>query len=93
MLLNLDPKKKLIMIKNEKNYGFAKGNNIGMKFALNTLNPEYILLLNNDTAVEPDFLTKKIKSKFQECLMNQGYPESKLDYLRFLKQKKIPLKQ
>ena len=51
----------LIVIKNEKNYGFAEGNNIGIKFALKTLNSEYILLLNNDTVVHRDFLNKLIE--------------------------------
>jgi GT2 family glycosyltransferase len=45
------PNCKLTIIKNEKNYGFAEGNNIGMKFALKTLNPDYVLLLNNDTVI------------------------------------------
>jgi GT2 family glycosyltransferase len=46
------------LIKNEKNYGFAEGNNIGMKYAMNNSNPDYILLLNNDTIVDKDFLTE-----------------------------------
>jgi len=47
--------KELIIIKNEKNYGFAKGNNIGIEFALNN-GAEYIFMLNNDTVVATDFL-------------------------------------
>ncbi|MEA3504676.1 MAG: glycosyltransferase family 2 protein [Bacteroidota bacterium] len=39
-------------IKSDKNLGFAGGNNIGIKVAKG----KYILLLNNDTEVEPDFL-------------------------------------
>ena len=46
----------LILLKNNDNYGFAKGNNVGIKFALNQLETDYILLLNNDTVVESDFL-------------------------------------
>ena len=46
----------LTIVKNENNYGFAEGNNIGIRFALNNLNPDYILLLNNDTVVDKDFL-------------------------------------
>ena len=46
----------LILIKNDINYGFAEGNNIGMRFALKNLNPDYILLLNNDTVVDKEFL-------------------------------------
>jgi len=50
----------LILIKNSQNQGFAKGNNIGINFALNNYNSDYILLLNNDTVVDPDFLTELI---------------------------------
>ena len=48
--------KQLMLIKNDDNYGFAKGNNIGINFALKNFNPTYILLLNNDTVVDKDFL-------------------------------------
>ncbi|OPX60226.1 MAG: N-glycosyltransferase [Methanobacterium sp. PtaB.Bin024] len=53
---------KSIILKNSKNYGYAKGNNIGMKFALKFFNPDYILLLNNDTIVDKDFLKELIKA-------------------------------
>ncbi|OEC88452.1 MULTISPECIES: glycosyltransferase family 2 protein [Methanobacterium] len=53
--------KKITIIKNKQNYGFAGGNNVGIRFALNT-DSTYILLLNNDTIVEPDFLTELIKA-------------------------------
>lgn len=45
----------LVLIKNEKNYGFAKGNNIGFNFAINK-GAKYIMTLNNDTVVARDFL-------------------------------------
>jgi len=48
--------KQLILIENKKNYGFAEGNNIGIEFALKNINPDYILLLNNDTVVDKCFL-------------------------------------
>lgn len=51
----------LILIKNPKNSGFSGGNNIGIKFSLEVLNPDYILLLNNDTVVDPQFLDKLIE--------------------------------
>lgn len=41
----------------DMNYGFAKGNNKGIAFALQH-NPDYFLLLNNDTEVKSDFLTR-----------------------------------
>jgi len=57
----LPSNRRLILIKNEKNYGFARGNNIGMKYALKTLNPDYILLLNNDTVVDKRFLEHAVE--------------------------------
>lgn len=53
--------RKLLLIKCEKNYGFAKGNNIGMDFILNYLNSDITLLLNNDTVVEKNFLDELVE--------------------------------
>lgn len=49
-----------IILKNEKNLGFAEGNNVGMRYALKH-GTDYILLLNNDTTVHEDFLCELIK--------------------------------
>jgi GT2 family glycosyltransferase len=49
------------LIRNDKNYGYAEGANIGMRYALNNFVPDYILLLNNDSVVAPDFLGQMIK--------------------------------
>ena len=46
------------LIENDRNYGFAGGNNIGIRYALSNRSPDYILLLNNDTVVDPEFLIK-----------------------------------
>jgi GT2 family glycosyltransferase len=54
------PDKKIILIVNDKNDGFAEGNNIGIKYSIKILNPDYLLLLNNDTVVSPDFLDKLV---------------------------------
>lgn len=43
----------------KENHGFAKGNNLIVKYA-SRYTPDYYLLLNNDTVVEPDFLSKLI---------------------------------
>jgi len=48
-------------IKNKENLGFAGGNNIGIKYALEK-KADYILLLNNDTIVNPSFLKKLIEA-------------------------------
>lgn len=43
------------VIENGANLGFAAGNNVGLRYALGR-DFEYILLLNNDTEVDPPFL-------------------------------------
>ncbi len=45
----------------DKNYGFAKGNNIGIEKALKDEKVQYIVLLNNDTKVEPQWLEELVK--------------------------------
>lgn len=50
------------IVQNDKNYGFAEGNNIGMRYALTNLHPDYMLLLNNDTVVAPDFLGELVRA-------------------------------
>lgn len=45
-----------------ENLGFAKGNNEAVKMVAN-YNPEYFLLLNNDTIVESDFISKLLYFK------------------------------
>lgn len=47
---------KIVLIKNEKNYGYAGGNNRGVRFALNQETMQYVWILNNDTEVAPDSL-------------------------------------
>jgi GT2 family glycosyltransferase len=53
-------KNNLLLIKNDINYGFAEGNNIAIRFAMKKLNPDYVLLLNNDTVVDNNFLMELI---------------------------------
>ncbi|AXI24808.1 glycosyl transferase family 2 [Methanofervidicoccus sp. A16] len=57
----LPPNRRLILIKNKDNYGFAGGNNIGIRFVSNVLEPKYICLLNNDTVVDRNYLVELVK--------------------------------
>ncbi|MBW6440936.1 glycosyltransferase family 2 protein [Patescibacteria group bacterium] len=50
----------LYIIKNKSNLGFAGGCNVGTKYAIDN-NADYVLLLNNDTTVAENFLTKLIR--------------------------------
>lgn len=56
----------LVIIKNEKNFGFAEGNNIGIRFAFRSLNPDCILLLNNDTVIHPDCISDLVKLLYSD---------------------------
>ena len=56
-------------IYSKDNLGFSGGNNLGIRYALEILHSEYILLLNNDTIAEPDFLDKLL-------LASVKHPES-----------------
>ncbi|WP_048191099.1 glycosyltransferase family 2 protein [Methanobacterium sp. SMA-27] len=62
----------LILLKNDINYGFAEGNNIGIRFALKMFHPDYVLLLNNDTVTDKDFL---------KVLVYEGEKEKKVGLL------------
>lgn len=48
------------VLKNRHNYGFQKGCNIGIGLAIDE-EANYVLLLNNDTEVRPDFLDKLVE--------------------------------
>ncbi len=61
-IADLPSNRKIVLIRNDKNYGFAEGNNIGIRYALKAQNPDYILLLNNDTVVKSDFLNELVKA-------------------------------
>lgn len=83
----LGSNEKLFILKNEKNYGYAEGNNIGIKFALNKLSPDYILILNNDTVVDRNFLKELINTSDSE--ENVGFVGPKTYYYDFEGRKDI----
>ena len=62
-IYKLEQHKKLefILIKNNENNGFAAGNNIGIKYAIDN-GAKYILLLNNDTLIEENSIENMIKT-------------------------------
>lgn len=50
-------KQSLKIIENKENLGFAGGNNVGIKYALEN-DADYVLLLNNDTLASETFLSE-----------------------------------
>lgn len=51
----------LMLLQTGDNLGFTGGNNIGIKYALKQ-KADYVLILNNDTVVEPGFLEPLVNS-------------------------------
>jgi len=53
------------VIRNSENLGFVGGNNRGIEYALQK-KADFVLLLNNDTIVEPDFLTRLMDAMLRD---------------------------
>lgn len=62
------------LIRNRENKGFAEGNNVGIREALKR-NADYILLLNNDTVVEADFLTSLVNIAEADSSISMATPK------------------
>ena len=71
------------LIKNKENLGFTEGNNIAIREIIKEEKSDYILLLNNDTKVESNFLYELIKcairhlkaGSIQPKMILNSYPE------------------
>lgn len=46
------------LVKLEENVGFGRANNVGIRWALNVTTCKYVFVLNNDTVVEPDLISR-----------------------------------
>jgi GT2 family glycosyltransferase len=52
-------KKRIFFIKSKKNLGFSAGNNLGLRFSMKSRS-DYIMILNNDTIIEPAVISELI---------------------------------
>ncbi len=73
---------KVHLIQNKENLGFAKGNNVGIRHALEN-NADYVWLLNNDTVVEQDTLLNMVTEAEKDPLT--GIIGSKIYYFNSTK--------
>ncbi len=78
-LQNIEPSFPFILIPTGINLGFAAGNNVGIRYGLAN-DAEYILLLNNDTTVDPSFLAELVAAA--ENNPEAGILSSKIFYHR-----------
>ena len=72
------------ILKEKNNTGFAEGNNIAIRYTLNNIKPEYILTLNNDTEVTPDFIEEALAKAMTgidmvQCLMYEFGDRKQID--------------
>ncbi len=67
--------KNIDLIRTEANIGFTGGNNLGISHAIKQYNSDYLLLLNSDTTVDPNFLDELYLSIQGE---NRGIATSKI---------------
>lgn len=72
----------LVFIQTGENLGFAGGNNVGIRYALAKDDVGYVWLLNNDTVIEKNSLSKLVeKTEFYKKQTNRvGIVGSKLLY-------------
>lgn len=84
------------LILNKENVGFAAGNNVGIKFALEN-GADYILLLNNDTIVTPNSIEKMVnciesdestgiascRIMYNDCKTKVWYCGGKMDWSKY----------
>jgi len=68
----------LHLIFNSENLGFGKGNNIGINWAIENVDFEYLVLLNNDTIIECSTLPKLVSSFSED--QNIGITTGKIFY-------------
>ncbi len=56
----------LVLLRSDSNLGFTGGNNLGIHQAIERFNSQYVLLLNNDTTVAKDAVTKLYRALSQD---------------------------
>ncbi len=60
---------KVVVLKNQKNLGFARGNNVGYRYAKKYFKPQYLVMMNNDVYL----LEKRLKEKLSEEFRRSGF--------------------
>ena len=59
---NKQTKKDIVIIKNNENLGYASGNNVGMRYALQYEDCDFLWILNNDNIIEEKSLMKLVEN-------------------------------
>jgi GT2 family glycosyltransferase len=65
----------LTCLRTEKNYGYIGGCNIGLRYAMEKINPTYLLIMNNDVLVDPTFLTNLVSAMEADDSVGMASPK------------------
>src|SRR3990167_6443495 len=77
--ITLPKERDIKFMQNEKNLGFSGGNNRGIKYALEK-NVDYVLILNNDTVVDENFLVNLVINKNADISSPKIYFEKGFEF-------------
>lgn len=66
---------RVYVIINTKNEGFAKGNNLGYKFAIENFDPDYIVVSNNDVLISQHNFEAKMTSFMKKKRIDVAGPD------------------
>lgn len=61
-----DNNNRVKLIHSDENLGFARGNNLGFKYAKENLAPDFIVMLNNDTVISQHDFNEVLVRKYEE---------------------------
>lgn len=64
----------ITLLKNSRNLGYAGGNNVGIRYALER-GTEYVLILNNDIVVEPNILDELVSAMNRSLRAGMAAPK------------------
>ena len=83
------------IILNKENLGFAKGNNVGIVYARNNYNPDFIIVNNSDTLLMTDNFLEKVDEIFQKYNFSILGPKihNPNNKLQYIPHKLLSLKQ
>lgn len=65
MIHKYSSNQKVVVLINEKNVGFSKGNNVGIRYARNILHCKFVVVMNNDVYLIQDDFFKVIKEEYE----------------------------
>lgn len=87
-----DKKENIHVVLADKNHGFAKGNNLGYDFAKRKLNPDFIVIANNDVVYPQHDFTKKIPEIYRSTLFSILGPDIRVQREKLMHQNPMKTK-